>query len=136
MEHSNKLKLITSISFSLSLSIDIYIIIFTYNPIQVIHKKITDDYKKLVVKTKFSLGEDSRLLSAPLPIMMFGSRSSLNSCSLSQILFYHRYQMYLSARLICYDLPPCCESNSALDDVLQGVLLFEKGVPDSPSTLF
>ena len=42
-------------------------------PIRVIHKKITDEYKKLVVKTKFSLREDSRLLSASLPIVTLGS---------------------------------------------------------------
>ena len=36
--------------------------------------KITDEYKKLVVKNKFSLREDSRLLSAlSLPIVLLGS---------------------------------------------------------------
>ena len=32
-----------------------------------------DEYKTLVVKTKFSLREDSRILSAPLPIVTLGS---------------------------------------------------------------
>ena len=47
--------------------------IYAYNPIRVIHNKITDEYKKLAVKTKFSFREDSRLLSAPLAIVTLGS---------------------------------------------------------------
>ena len=36
------------------------------------YTKIKDEYKILVVKNNFSLREDSRLLSAPLPIVTLG----------------------------------------------------------------
>ena len=48
--------------------------IYAYNPIRVIHKKTADEYKKLVVKTKFSLERipDYYLLLSG-PIMTLGS---------------------------------------------------------------
>ena len=44
---------------------------YAYNPMRVT-QKITDEYKMLVVKNKFSPRGDSRLLPAPLPIVMLG----------------------------------------------------------------
>ena len=65
-----------------SLILDIHVMInciciYAHHPIRVIHTKITDEYKKLVEKTKFSLREDlreeSRSLSSTLPIVTLGS---------------------------------------------------------------
>ena len=47
--------------------------------------KITDEYKKLLVKNKFSLREDSRLLSALLPIVLLGSSLYIPVQSLTDI---------------------------------------------------
>ena len=55
------------------------IAVYAYNPIRVIckkkkkKKKLKINTRKLKANTKFSLREDSRLLSAPLPIVTLGS---------------------------------------------------------------
>ena len=58
--------------------------LYAYNRIKVIHKKITDENKKVVVKTKFSLIEDSRLITTCSSPYCDAWLSSLYSCSVSQ----------------------------------------------------
>ena len=91
--------------------------------------------QSLVVKTKFSLREDSRLLSALLPIVTLGFPLYIPVPSLN---FYFITDIRCESppgRPICYDLSPCSESSFALEDVLQGVLISKKGAPVSLNPL-